>query len=512
MKLSKHMDARVLVLSKILTISLIFLPGSIVLFGCSADHSPPSQAAPEVYYTPKSNSTLEAELRSASLTCSSSTTCPENVGMIYSNVVAESARTSIAACTGFLISENVVATNRHCIPVRLLAPEVSCANDLAIRFLQKPGSQGGEIYSCKRLLSFSSQKGVFFADYAFFEVERTGRKPLVVARNGLQDHQRIRSVRVTPIRSDYVRGGVIGEESCQVVLGSMLNLVAATSWSPTGTALGCTAFSGNSGSPVLNENGEVLGILQSNASDKYLATLKDGFLQYGIRPPATLPPHFQFTNLTCVSDPVDNSFVDSRCQVVENYSVFSCVSANDKATAKDLEDRLIEWTDRLPEVFAYNFYMDEMTEAIEARPACVVPKEGNEKIHIKFVTLNGSYGFRKENIETRYKYSVSFKPTLTIDSELKVLPPKFEVGNALDAKVQLEKTGSRWIGKMLSAPQVALNLPDCTSALLEAKAARKSPSFVRTMSGEILGEESYKQLRKQDVTVPRKPHCPLSLQ
>lgn len=194
---------------------------------------------------------------------------------------------------------------------------------------------------------------------------------------------------------------------------------------------------------------------------------------------------------------VSKTPIDPRCKAVEEYNVLSCIALKDKKTVDSFNARVQSWADKLPAIFGYEFITDESTGAIEAKPACVLPKAGHESTFSTFVAQKGIYGFRTERLEMNYTYRAVFAPRFGIDEKMKVLPITYQDGVFSVETVKLTRDGNRWKGT-LSSSQVELDLPDCSPIELEAKAARKSPSFVRTKSGEVLTEERYRQFHKNE--------------
>lgn len=239
-------------------------------------------------YTPENYSSLAEELKKTDFVCRSHE-CPENVGLLYLNFSGDFYRPEIGRCTGFLVKNDMVATNSHCIPKDIRYDNAYCEGDLAIRFMRADGKES--IHECKGILEFSELETIG-QDYAFFKIEPTDIKPITIAQNGLKDNSTIKLASVTPMKDTL--GEILTVKPCRVVVGSLINFKGTTPWSETGLSRDCQGIRGNSGSPVLNTNGEAIGILQSSMND-LPKTFKTVFDTSG-----KVPDHFIFTNFSCV--------------------------------------------------------------------------------------------------------------------------------------------------------------------------------------------------------------------
>ena len=184
---------------------------------------------------------IESKLKKANFYCESPSDCPDNVGIIYANTNGRPYNPDISQCTGFLISENIVATNSHCIPQRLKSKGSLCGGQIAIRFI---GHEEKDVYNCKRIIDFSNI-APFRPDYAFFEIEPTKTTPLTIHKGGLSNNEAIKVFQVTPLNDES--GGVLQSKECKVALSTVLNIKGLSSWSKTSLALGCKTVQGNSG-------------------------------------------------------------------------------------------------------------------------------------------------------------------------------------------------------------------------------------------------------------------------
>lgn len=108
------------------------------------------------------------------------------MGLIAVNGSGDVLRPQLGQCSGFLIAEDIVATNSHCVPKLLKENEKSCDQFLAVKFIGFHGDGLPNIYSCEELLKFSSLDALG-PDYAFFRIAPTGINPLPISQAGIDD-------------------------------------------------------------------------------------------------------------------------------------------------------------------------------------------------------------------------------------------------------------------------------------------------------------------------------------
>ncbi|MFK7826278.1 MAG: serine protease [Oligoflexales bacterium] len=158
-------------------------------------------------------------------------------------------------CTGFLVREDILVTAGHCI-----TSESRCAT-AAIIFdygyakgdEQLEYAKEDNIYSCKKIISqeYDSGRGL---DYAVIQLDRKvkGRTPLKLRTNGKV--------------SSYASLTVIGHPTglpTKVAEGAFVRENANNYYFVSNT----DTYGGNSGSPVMNSNGLVEGVLVRGEKD-----------------------------------------------------------------------------------------------------------------------------------------------------------------------------------------------------------------------------------------------------
>lgn len=476
-------------------LTILVVSASLILMSCNKGDSEKGSYSPP-YYTPESYTGIENELKLADFFCSTSIDCPKNVGLIFSNMDGNNYNPKIGQCTGFLIAEDIVATNSHCIPDHLKTSSFRCDSQIAIRFLDSSSKKN--IFACKELLKFSPL-GIFDPDYAFFRIEKSGKEPFVINKQGLKDNQPIRVPRITPLNSSI--GGRLEIERCKVGLGTLLNYKATNSWSKTGVGLGCQVTKGNSGSPVINEAGEVIGILQSMLLENYRKLIAESFKSFKLELPRTLIPHMLFTSLSCVADPATGLGNEQKCSDGEKISIVDCLDFKNEKTEANSRQVYDQWKRDLPPIFVYEFVSDESIFTTQAQPICIKPKSKYDGYE-HFVTLAGPIGFRKEKLDLVYPHSVDLGPRFAIDDEYRFKSElQFVEVDRSYFSINLVKENGRWIGTTNSTyvdwrarldfrkVKIPESLPECTDRQMNSGDIVK----IKLASGGILTEQEYRR-------------------
>ncbi len=261
---------------------------------------------------------------------------------------------SIGLCTSFLISESLVLTNSHC--VTNILPE-DCGSKLRFHVQTKAGR---EIRSCGKILKASElvKGSMFKPDYAVIELSAPVATAAIypISREGFQDKEQflVRSIDFSR-KDDGTLRAAYKEGHCQAVAFSVIGFFSEHKSSivpifPTdATNNNCQVIRGNSGSPVQNASGKVVGVLFGVGDDPEKHLPKEAL-------PAKVLPVAYTTNLSCVklADPAFDKDIDPRCQALaqeqENYNT---LLQKRFATQEKADKEVQRAGDSLTKVFKY---------------------------------------------------------------------------------------------------------------------------------------------------------------
>lgn len=364
-------------------------------------------------------------LREATFDCAGE--CPKNIGMIafYEQDFGED--TFIEQCTGFVVSNTVVATNSHCIKQSIKDGLESC--DGKIGFVL-PSSDGTKIYRmCKSVKAVSKASGgMDLDDYAYLEVDPMTVEPVKISQSGVLDDMQVRVHKINP-HEDGSLGGSYESLTCKTVQKSLLNLYYIHQYSRTALAVGCEARGGNSGSPVFNTNNEVIGLLQSKKVSDYLLFLGQELARRSeLELPEEPPQHFVFSNLACIPHPVTGERVDKDCDYYRERNLAFIFNLVVDPSFEAFGTIKSKWRYKLPSAFEYDIEtIPGFSTIFTATPLCV------RKYFLK--KPPGVYEFEFSDflrIVKQYKF----------DEELRFHPVTYFSDERSYSKYKLDTTGS----------------------------------------------------------------------
>lgn len=336
--------------------------------------------------------------------------------------------TEVLQCTTFVVAKNIVATNSHCIPEAVKQKQVACSERMAMVFPQKNGTS---VYrSCGQVLVMSSiTGGMDLDDFAFIEVAPMAIEPVVISQVGVADGSLVRVTKLNPT-DDGSLGGRFETLTCKTVQKSLLNLYAIHPYSRTELAMGCEARGGNSGSPVMNSSGEVVGILQSRKVMDYLLYLGDQLARKSqLELPQQPPVHFVFSNFSCIAHPVTGYRASSDCDYYRERSLAHIFNMIVDPSFEAFGTIKSKWRYKLPNPFNYHFESTTgFATILTALPTCL-------KSYFNLNTAPGIYEYEFSDflrIVKEYRF----------DSELRFEPRTYFRDERVFSKYKLDTRGS----------------------------------------------------------------------
>ena len=206
--------------------------------------------------------------RTGRLACAFTGECNPAVAMI--SVVGAQ---GLERCSGFLISPDQVMTNDHCINKSLSIKgwesrntHLPCRDFVYIHFSGLRPGDAGVNAACAEIEVRSRESGIASADYAIIKLQDQvpDRAPLAIAKRGLTDLEPVSIYRVqmTNDRTQTGFNGIQTKLDCRASYSTYLYPAIDASNSQLMTFGDCAIQAGNSGSPILNQNGEAEALIQ----------------------------------------------------------------------------------------------------------------------------------------------------------------------------------------------------------------------------------------------------------
>ncbi|HVJ64935.1 MAG TPA: serine protease [Bdellovibrionota bacterium] len=252
---------------------------------------------------PDSNSTsltdLVYYLQSTELvSCDDATTCPAASGALYSVYEKSETEYSFNSCSGTLVRDNVFLTNSHCLSQISGPTQKGCGANIFIH-LPRTAVDGYEIRTCLRVLAFQSLDTKH--DYALLELDAPTKRQLpTISNEGIPDEAELRAWVI-----DRQKNSIYAKLRQRKLVNAQDTLFvsnAGNNFSPEIVMVGEKVIHGNSGAAILNERGELVGLVNlfyHNSSFRNYADKLQTFLD------ASIPPETYFSggvNLSCFPD------------------------------------------------------------------------------------------------------------------------------------------------------------------------------------------------------------------
>jgi hypothetical protein len=269
---------------------------------------------------------------------------------------------SIEACSASLIDSDTLITNSHCIPDDLKIDGADCSSRIFV-FFPADGGFGDERVECGTVLhasAISATEPAKYADYAFVRLKSPSTRPaLKISYDGFPAAT-YHIDKVDPsIRNDTFSGSLQNTE-CTTLSADTVMEMGRDPATALVSFIHCHIEHGNSGSPILDDQNEIHGVIQAvmesvtasdatpAASSGYLDGLPDG-AAYGtslgcISFPGVLPDHPIYPACTLAATDADRSAVRAKMiSALTTSLTASALAASGGKVSPDL-DPIFEWT------------------------------------------------------------------------------------------------------------------------------------------------------------------------
>lgn len=399
---------------------------------------------------------------------------PEGLGTLVSLNEGIYSQNNAGLCTWFLVGANRAMTNSHCVPEALRSPNNLNCGDYLQGLIQT--GTGQKTVRCKKVLFFSKMHDavILSNDYALIELNKSFPEieTLKLERSGVVENQKINILTMTHHQSESGVQSEFKKQTCILKSSDSLGRISSAGSSPIigfqeeNSGDFCKTIGGNSGSPVVERAGKLIGILHGGVKD-------------GVSLNATTPGSINlmtnnlsvFTNLRCqkFNDPSFDSDYPAECQTEareqkpEDAPAFKEIAAK---FAKDLKDAEAS----LPTFLEYDVSLDSGSgvSKIFFLPKCMKPLsewDSTSKAKIVKGTVKDSVGQYKNELTQssvdyygNYKMKFSFHQWGKIDLAISGFE-QFEAKKTVLMEVDLSQIGN--------PRKVSQALPMCTDVTAE---------------------------------------------
>jgi len=309
--------------------------------------------------------------KNSTIDCEDNASCIPQVAMLII-----SKPKSVALCTSFLIAENILATNSHCIPKEIKNGSLSCSENISAIFPAHNQLKEEKI-SCAQLIKSSPLTNISSPDYAFIKLSKNStRTPLHVNQDGLENNSNITLYKIDPIEDNNDSKkpkGLLRKEECKVIQNSFVMPSFISAKCPEVSIANCILIPGNSGSPLINSNNKVSAIAHgtikietSNIVQKILDEFMGG---------ETPSPLFVASNFSCITSPHDKNLkLSEECITPENAANYYLIEEKTSPNLEqNIQNELNIWAQNNQKYFQWNVDIktSNYQKSYKLEPSCI---------------------------------------------------------------------------------------------------------------------------------------------
>ena len=292
----------------------------------------------------------------AKLTCAEASECPENVALMITVTERKDDKITYHQCTSFLVADDIVATNSHCVPAELRNAGASCACQIAFLFPSKTGTNVRA--ACAEVISATkidenpkSEDYLRKVDVAFLKLTQPVKNvtPFRFDRKGLPDGTRLRALVIDPVKQGKLEG-LLKIQDCSTVQATFANPSYVTETAAIATAGGCEVRTGNSGAPAIDDAGAVRAVVFGVLQPEMMKDLQ------GYSTPGVFQAISYLSNSACIDVPSGVSVTGARENdgVCDRRLLRESLRERARANANlDLESSFTTWKQSAPVIFGY---------------------------------------------------------------------------------------------------------------------------------------------------------------
>jgi hypothetical protein len=215
--------------------------------------------------------------------------CPNYTGLVVAGQADLTWR-----CTGFLVDDLTLITAQHCLPQQLQHLEQSCEGHLEF-ILPETVTSAQERLQCDKVIGLNSMEWRPY-DYVVLKLKERPNRRLQTIRLNQGPRYHGQSVDLWRIQSHSLTRVTLDTTRCQLNNQSLLSLYFDSPHSALIQYSNCQTTQGHSGGPLLNLQGEIIGIHSS--SIKETSNVAQSFAS--LTPRGIVQEVGQATNLGCL--------------------------------------------------------------------------------------------------------------------------------------------------------------------------------------------------------------------
>jgi V8-like Glu-specific endopeptidase len=181
--------------------------------------------------------------------------CPSNVG-----VLSVKAGTDAILCTATVIGKKQIITNSHCLPKFVKETPELCAEWVTFSLNSAAGTNE---FDCAKVLWSSTRPNAISPDLAVLEMKQTLPPALTPVLSGIKPHTKLSALTFAPLPGQ--KSIVQFERKDCVSVNNSYRFPWYRNEESSVALLGdCNSIPGNSGSPIVDESNQMVGVLQAS--------------------------------------------------------------------------------------------------------------------------------------------------------------------------------------------------------------------------------------------------------
>lgn len=364
---------------------------------------------------------------------------PEGLGLLI-KISPSTGLSKVSTCTWFLISDNIAATNSHCIPKELKNDKtLDCGDYLGGLFSTHDNSnKNHSVRYCKDILHYSEIESNKFKspDYSFIKLNQPLDSDFYqIDRSGFEDSSLLEITKINTLQDiskstsfNFSLHGQFEKIKCQTKMHSLFGsyyhkLSKVIPVFDESTKENCKVIGGNSGSPVINPQNprQAMGIVfaardtQAQSTSFHNTNLIQNISNYynnlnsiGNLDDSQVGNVGIITNFSCIRTPVEANQIQipNSCQnlvTLETNNRSSYFKDENDKVEESIESLLESIRDELNQNIKYEespiYLEDTKGQYYSYRPKCIYP--ANEWSEVDYSMLD--YNEAKKTFNTTIK-------------------------------------------------------------------------------------------------------------